>query len=58
MRISSQENIVADAGSRFRPVADWSLSDSAASKIFALWGMPDVDLMASDRSRKVPVFYS
>ena len=57
-RISTEENFVADAASRFRQVEDWSLSRSTASKVFARCGQPDVDLMASDLSRKVPMFYS
>ena len=58
VRVTSEENIVADAASRFLQVPDWSLSDSAVRKVFNRWGTPDVDLMASDRSRKVPVFFS
>ena len=53
-----KENIIADAGSRFKQVADWCLNTSVTSKIFALFGVPDVDLMATNLSRKVPVFYS
>ena len=57
VRVSSEENIIADAASRFRQVPDWSLSEVVAQKIFLRWGTPDVDLMATDRSRKVPLFY-
>ena len=55
VRVSSEENLVA---SLFKSVANWSLSDSAATKMFTRWGRPDVDLMASDRSRKAPIFFS
>ena len=58
VRVSSDENLIADAASRFKRVADWNLSTSVTAKVFSLWGTPDVDLMASDRSRKVPLFYS
>ena len=58
IRITSQENIVADAASRFSEVPNWSLSESVTRKIFTKWGTPDVDLMASDASRKLPVFFS
>ena len=58
VRISGEENLIADAASRFRQVADWSLSDSIVQKIFERLGTPDVDLMASDFSRKAPMFFS
>ena len=58
VRVSSEENLVADAASRFREVPDWSLSDSVTRKVFQRWGMPDVDLMATNQSRKLPVFFS
>ena len=58
VRISSKENIIADAGSRFKAVQDWSLNISQANKLFSVYGIPDVDLMASGESRKCPVFYS
>ena len=58
VRVTSEENLLADAASRFQHVQDWSLSPSATRKIFARWGTPDVDLMASNESRKVPVFFS
>jgi hypothetical protein len=49
---------VADAASRAKAVPDWSLDTKVTDKIFRLWGRPDVDLMASDLSRKLPLFYS
>ena len=58
VRISGEENLIADAASRFRQVADWSLLDSIVQKIFERLGTPDVDLMASDFSRKAPMFFS
>ena len=47
IRVSSEENLLADSASRFKPVPDWSLKQSVVNKIFQLWGKADVDLMAS-----------
>ena len=58
VRVSSEENLLADAASRFKQVPDWSLSQAATERVISLWGTPDINLMASDRSRKCPVFYS
>lgn len=58
IRVSSEENLLADSASRFKPVPDWSLKQSVVNKIFQLWGKADVDLMASSSSRKAPFFYS
>lgn len=58
IRVSSEENIIADAGSRFKQVQDWSLNQSIVSKIFHRYGVPDVDLMATQMSRKVPLYYA
>ena len=58
VRVSSEENLLADSASRFKKVPDWSLKEQVAGKIFRLWGKPDVDLMASSSSRKAPFFYS
>ena len=58
VRVSSEENNLADAASRFRRVEDWSLKEGAVLKIFNRFGTPDIDLMASQASRKVPFFIS
>ena len=47
-----------DCASRSGTVDDWSLKESIAQKIFSRWGIPDIDLMASERSRKVPRYIS
>ena len=57
-RISSQENLIADSASRLREVPDWSLCEKVFRKVYNRWGTPDVDLMASNESRKRPVFFS
>ena len=58
VRVSSEENVIADAGSRGRKVQDLSLNDRQAQRLFSVFGTPDVDLMATTLSRKCPVFYS
>lgn len=47
-----------DSASRRKAVEDWSLSPKIFQKIVEHFGTPDVDLMATTESRKVPVFYS
>ena len=39
-------------------VEDWSLSTKVFQRIKQTYGSPDVDLMASTQSRKVPFFFS
>ena len=58
VRISSEENIIADAASRQKMVPDWSLDPNITAKVFARYGVADVDLMATDLSRKCPLFFS
>ena len=58
VRVTSEENIYADAGSRLRAPEDWSLSDRVFRMITRRFGNPDIDLMASQRSRKSPFFFS
>ena len=49
---------MADGTSRGAAIADWCLKDSVARRIFARFGVPDIDLMASQSSRKVLRFIS
>ena len=58
IRVSSEENIIADAGSRFKEVQDWSLDQSLVHKMFQRWGQADVDLMATYLSRKLPLYFA
>ena len=58
VRVSSEENLLADCASRNKKVQDWSLNQKVVDKIFRRFGKADVDLMASDLSRKAPFFYS
>jgi hypothetical protein len=57
VRVSSEENNLADAASRFKEVPDWSLKPDIVNKMFIRWGKADVDLMATTESRKAPFFY-
>ena len=58
VRISSEENILADCASRNIKVPDWSFSDKLVQKMFRKFGVPDVDLMATVLSRKAPLYYA
>ena len=58
VRVSSEENILADAASRRQQVQDWSLSQDLCQKMFDRWGLPGVDLMATVMSRKVPMYFA
>ena len=58
VRVSSEENILADAASRFKTVPDWSLKSKTMDKISRRWGKPDIDLMATEESRKAPFYVS
>ena len=54
----SEENLLADSASWTGSIADWSLKESVARKVFRRFGTPDIDLMATQLSRKVPRFIS
>ena len=56
--VPSQENIVADRGSRFLQVEDWFLLPRVTRRIFQLWGTPQVDLMATSQSNQVPAYFA
>ena len=58
IRVSSEENIYADAASRLKLPEDWSLSDRVFSLVVRRYSKPDIDLMASQMSRKAPFFLS
>ena len=58
VRVSSEENILADAASRFKKVPDWSLKQRTMDRIAGRWGKPDIDLMATEESRKAPFYFS
>ena len=58
VRVTSEQNILADAGSRLKIPEDWSLSPRVFNMITKRFGKPDIDLMASQKSRKAPYFFS
>jgi hypothetical protein len=45
--IPSEENLQADAASRFQLVPDWHLDPLIFQMISSLWGPPQIDLFAS-----------
>ena len=58
VRVSTEENLLADSGSRHKVMEDWSLADRMFSRIVFHYGRPDVDLMATRLSRKSPFYFS
>jgi hypothetical protein len=45
--IPSEENLQADAASRFQLVPDWHLAPTVFLQILSLWGPPQIDLFSS-----------
>jgi hypothetical protein len=45
--IPSEENVQADAASRFQLVPDWHLAPRIFLQMSTLWGLPQIDLFAS-----------
>jgi hypothetical protein len=56
--IPSEENLQADAASRFQLVPDWHLDPSIYLQMSTLWGPPQIDLFASRQSAQTQRFYS
>ena len=56
--ISSEENHLADAASRFLDLPDWFLPAEVFRQIVRRWGLPIVDLFASTESAQVPRFFA
>jgi len=56
--IPSEENLQADAASRFQSVPDWHLDPGIVSQMVSLWGTPQIDLFASRRSAQFRRFMS
>jgi hypothetical protein len=52
------ENILADAVSRFQEIPDWQLHPFVFRAIAARWGLPMIDLFASNASKQTQRFYS
>ena len=56
--IRSAQHIHADYVSRNRKLPDWHLARELAKKIFNLWGWPEIDLMATQKSAQIGVYFS
>ena len=56
--VCSEENWLADVASRLKTAEDWSLKEQTFGRIVKCFGKPDVDLMATQRSRKCLAFIS
>ena len=58
--LSGDRNVLADALSRgtHRHPTEWTLHNAVASAIFQRWPTPHVDLFASEKNHKLPVFFS
>jgi hypothetical protein len=56
--ISSEENLQADAASRFQLVPDWHLNTRVFRQFSSLWGPPQIDLFASLQSTQTTRFMS
>jgi hypothetical protein len=56
--IPSEENVQADAASRFQLVPDWHLAPTVFLQISTLWGPPQIDLFASRQSMHTQRFFS
>jgi hypothetical protein len=56
--IPSEENVQADAASRFQSVPDWHLAPYVFHLISSLWGQPQIDLFASRQSAQTQRFMS
>ena len=58
--LSGDRNVLADALSRgiHRHPTEWTLHNAVTSAIFQRWPTPHVDLFASEKNHKLPVFFS
>jgi hypothetical protein len=56
--IPNEENILADAASRFQEILDWRLHPNVFQAIAARWGLPVIDLFTSNASKLTKRFYS
>jgi hypothetical protein len=56
--IPSEENVPADAASRFQLVPNWHLNPRVFQQISSLWGPPQIDLFASLQSAQTKHFMS
>jgi ribonuclease HI len=59
VHIPGTMNVVADRLSRhLASPTEWELNTQVVSKLFQLWGTPQMDLFATDQNKKLPLFCS
>ena len=56
--VPTDENLIADAASRFQSIPDWHLLPSVFNKICRRWGLPEVDLFATEHSTQLTRFFA
>jgi hypothetical protein len=56
--IPSEENILADAASRFMDIPDWHLCPKVFQIVCNRWGLPEIDLFATRGSCQLKRFFS
>jgi hypothetical protein len=56
--IPTGENILEDAASHFQEIPDWHLHPFVFRAIAARWGLPMIDVFASNASKQTQRFYS
>ena len=56
--VCSEENWLTDKASRFKVPKQWCLKQAVFDSICCVYGVPDVDIMASEGSAKRPMYVS
>ena len=56
--VRSAQHLHADLVSRDKVMPDWKINPVVTDMLFKMWGVPEIDLMATYMSRQVPKFYS
>ena len=56
--VPSEENLLADRASRFETLPDWHLHPSVFQLIVGRWGLPVIDLFATESSAQVRRFFA
>jgi hypothetical protein len=56
--LSHREDIILETASLFREIPVWRLHPIVFQRIAAGWGLPEIDLFASNASKQTKCFYS
>ena len=56
--VRSVHHLHADYLSRRKKIPDWHMDSQLVQKLFLLCGVPRIDLMATDQSAQLPLYYS